>query len=141
MRELTFDFNHSGDVVVARFDGEIDSSNASELRRALAARLPSTASVLALDLSGVTYLDSSGIELVFELGRSLAARRQTIRLIVPETAPIRRVLELCAVESVAPIDGDWRTCSEPAPGRPTERGPAQGRNPTQGIRLAVDHDA
>ena len=93
-------------MVVARFDGEIDSSNATELQLALAARLPSTASVLALDLSGVTYLDSSGIELLFELGRSLAARRQTIRLIVPETAPIRRVLELCAVESVAPIDGD-----------------------------------
>jgi ABC-type transporter Mla MlaB component len=62
--------------------------------------------VLALDLSGVTYLDSSGIELVFELGRSLAARRQTIRLIVPETSPVRRVLELSAVESIAPIDRD-----------------------------------
>ena len=106
MRGLTFDVNHGGDVVVARIDGEIDSSNASDLQRALAARLPSTASALALDLSGVTYLDSSGIELVFELGRSLAARRQSIRLIVPETAPVRRVLELSAVESVAPIYGD-----------------------------------
>ena len=106
MRELIFDLDDRGDVVVARVDGEIDSSNASELQLALAARVPSAASVLALDLSGVTYLDSSGIELLFELGRSLAARRQAIRLIVPETAPIRRVLELCAVESVAPIDGD-----------------------------------
>ena len=106
MRGLTFDFEHSGDVLVARLDGEIDSSNASELGHALAASLPSAASVLALDLSGVTYLDSSGVELLFELGRSLAARRQTIRLIVPETAPVRRVLELCAVQSVAPIDGD-----------------------------------
>jgi anti-anti-sigma factor len=106
VREMTFDFDRSGDVVVARLDGEIDSSNASELRVALAARLPTEARVLALDLSGVTYLDSSGIELLFELGRSLAARRQTIRLIVPQTAPVRRVLELCAVESVVPIDGD-----------------------------------
>ena len=70
MRELTFDFDQRGDVVVARLDGEIDSSNARELQVAL------------------------------------AARRQVIRLIVPETAPVRRVLELCAVESVAPIDGD-----------------------------------
>jgi len=106
LRELTFDLDDRGDVVVARVDGEIDSSNASELQLALAARVPSAASVLALDLSGVTYLDSSGIELLFGLGRSLAARRQAIRLIVPETAPVRRVLELCAVESVAPIDGD-----------------------------------
>jgi anti-anti-sigma factor len=106
MRELTFDFDHRGDVVVARLDGEIDSSNAGELQGALAAQVPRTASVLALDLSRVTYLDSSGIELLFELGRGLAARRQVIRLIVPETSPVRRVLELCAVESVAPIDGD-----------------------------------
>jgi anti-anti-sigma factor len=104
--ELTFDFDHSGDVVVARLDGEIDSSNASELRLALAARLPSAASMLVLDLSGVTYLDSSGIALLFELGRGLAARRQTIRLIVPETAPVRRVLKLWAVDSIAPIDGN-----------------------------------
>jgi stage II sporulation protein AA (anti-sigma F factor antagonist) len=103
---LTFDPDHGGDVVVARLEGEIDAANALELRFALAARLPSTASVLALDLSGVSYLDSSGIELLFELSRSLAARRQTIRLIVPETAPIRRVLELSSVESVAPIDCD-----------------------------------
>ena len=106
MRELTFDFDHSDDVIVARLDGEIDSSNAPELRLALAARVPSAARVLALDLSGVTYLDSSGIELVFELGRSLAARRQSIRLIVPEGSPVRRVLELAAVESVAPVDRD-----------------------------------
>jgi len=106
VRELTFDFDDRGDVVVAALDGEIDSSNAGELQGALAAQFPRTASVLALDLSQVTYLDSSGIELLFALGRSLAARRQRIRLVVPETAPVRRVLELCAVESVAPIDGD-----------------------------------
>jgi anti-sigma B factor antagonist len=104
--EVTLDFDHRGDVAVARLDGEIDSSNASELRLALVERLPCATSVLALDLSGITYLDSSGVELLFELGRSLSARRQTIRLVVPEDAPVRRVLELCAVDSVAPIDGD-----------------------------------
>ena len=106
MEELTFDPDQGEHVVVARFEGDIDSANATELRLALASRLPSAARVLALDLSGVSYLDSSGIELLFELGRSLAARRQMIRLIVPEKAPIRRVLELCSVESIAPIDGD-----------------------------------
>jgi anti-anti-sigma factor len=106
VKGLTFGVNHGEDVVVARIDGEIDSSNASELQDALAARLPSSARALALDLSGVTYLDSSGVELVFALSRSLAARRQSIRLIVPETAPVRRVLELCAVGSVAPIYGE-----------------------------------
>jgi anti-anti-sigma factor len=106
MTELIFDFEHRDDVAVARLEGEIDSSNAYELQRALVARMPTAASVLALDLSGITYLDSSGVELLFGLGRSLAARRQAIRLVVPQAAPLRRVLDLCAVESVAPIDGD-----------------------------------
>jgi anti-anti-sigma factor len=106
VRELTLDVDRSGDVVVARLDGEIDSSNASELRLALARRVPSEARVLTVDLSGVTYLDSSGVELLFELGRSLAARRQAISLVVPRAAPVRRVLELSSVESVAPIHTD-----------------------------------
>ena len=90
-------------VVVASVEGEIDSSNAADLRLALSERLPSTSTALVLDLSAVNYLDSSGIQLLFDLGRRLAARRQAIRLVVPEAAPMRRVLELCAVESVAPM--------------------------------------
>ncbi len=85
-------------------EGEIDSSNAAELRLALSERLPSASSALVLDLSAVTYLDSSGIHLLFDLGRRLAARRQALRLVVPDGAPMRRVLELCAVDAVAPMD-------------------------------------
>jgi anti-anti-sigma factor len=99
-----FDISDRDGVVVATLEGEIDGSNAAELRLALSERLPSASSGLVLDLSQVTYLDSSGIHLLFELGRRLAARRQALRLVVPADAPMRRVLELCAVEAVAPMD-------------------------------------
>jgi anti-anti-sigma factor len=101
---IDVDFEQRDNVLVAFVSGEIDSSNASELRLALSERLPSSSSALVLDLSAVSYLDSSGVHLLFELGRRLAARRQSLRLIVPEGAPMRRVLELCAIESVAPMD-------------------------------------
>jgi anti-anti-sigma factor len=101
-----FEFEQREHVLVAVADGEIDSSNATELRLALSDRLPSTSSALVLDLSAVSYLDSAGIQLLFDLGRRLSARRQAIRLVVPETSPMRRVLELCAIESVAPMDHD-----------------------------------
>jgi anti-anti-sigma factor len=101
-----FDVFERDGVMVAAVEGEIDSSNAAELRLALSERLPSSSGALVLDLSQVTYLDSSGIHLLFDLGRRLAARRQSIRLVVPPAAPMRRVLELCAVESVAPMDAD-----------------------------------
>jgi anti-anti-sigma factor len=99
-----FDISDRDGVVVATLEGEIDGSNAAELRLALSERLPSASSGLVLDLTDVTYLDSSGVHLLFELGRRLAARRQSLRLVVPAAAPMRRVLELCAVETVAPMD-------------------------------------
>ena len=99
-----FEFTERDSVLVAAVEGEIDSSNAAELRLALSERLPSASSALVLDLSSVRYLDSSGIHLLFELGRRLAARRQSLRLVVPDGAPMRRVLQLCAIETVAPMD-------------------------------------
>lgn len=93
-----------GGVLVARLAGEVDSSNATELRLALTDRLPSASTGLILDLSRVAYIDSSGVKLLFDLGRRLSSRRQTLRLVVPEQAPTRRVLELCDVTDVAELD-------------------------------------
>ena len=110
MRQLAqFEFEERGGVLVASISGEIDGSNAADLRLALADRLPSTASALVLDLSETRYLDSAGIHTLFELGRRLAARRQSLRLVVPADAPMRRVLELCAVDAVAPMDTEVET--------------------------------
>ena len=100
------DFRLQEDVLVASAEGEIDSSNATELRLALSERLPSASSALVLDLSDVTYLDSAGVQLLFDLGRRLAARRQAMRLVVPDGSPMRRVLKLCAIDTVAPLDRD-----------------------------------
>ena len=101
-----FEVDERDGVVVAWVSGEIDSSNASDLRLALSERLPSAATALVLELSEVSYLDSSGIQLLFELGRRLGARRQRLRLVVPAASQVRRVLELTAVDGVAPIDTD-----------------------------------
>jgi anti-anti-sigma factor len=102
LADLTFD--EDGAAPVAHVRGEVDASNAAELRIALVDRLSNDANGLVLNLSETSYLDSTGISLLFELARGLAARRQVLRLVVPRTAPIRRVLELCDVDSVAPMD-------------------------------------
>jgi anti-anti-sigma factor len=100
------DFAERGGAVVAAVEGEIDGSNTLELGRVLAEQLPSAARGLVLDLHQVGYLDSAGIELLFKLARRLRDRRQLLRIVVPNGAPIRRVLEICDVASVAPIDDD-----------------------------------
>ena len=97
-------FETAGSVIVARVVGEIESVNAEEMSTALAARLTNEAAGLVIDLSQVTYLDSVGIELLFDLARRLRTHRQRLRLVVPADAPMRRVLELCDIDRAAPID-------------------------------------
>jgi len=93
-------------LIVARIAGEIDSSNAAELGQALLEHLSNSVRGMVLDITEVRYLDSTGIALIFDLARGLEARRQALRLAVAGDGPVRRVLELCAVGAVAPIDHD-----------------------------------
>ena len=91
------------DLVVATLSGEVDMTNAAYVREELTAAVPNGARALVVDLSGTTYLDSAAIELLFELSRRLARRRQVLRLALPEDSPLRRLLTLTDVESVAEL--------------------------------------
>lgn len=110
-RLAEINFESRGESVVVSIAGEIDGSNASEVRRAVADNVPASARLLILDLSTTSYIDSAGVELIFELARRLAARRQALRLVVPEGSGVRRVLELCDVASVAQVDSSVQDAS------------------------------
>ncbi len=97
------------DAIVARIGGEVDMTNANEIRDELLAAVPNDARLLVIDLGGCRYLDSAGIELLFDLSRRLERRRQRIRLVVPAGSPLRRVLELTEVGSIAPVNGSLET--------------------------------
>ena len=56
-----------GPVLVARLRGEVDMSNAGQLRDELNAATRNDALGLVLDLSEVEYLDSAGIHLIYRL--------------------------------------------------------------------------
>jgi anti-sigma B factor antagonist len=84
-------------VVVARLEGEIDMSNASELGTAITARVPGDAAAVVLDLGAVDYLDSAGIHVVFELRERLKRRGQQIRLVVAPDSPIAATLRYADV--------------------------------------------
>jgi anti-anti-sigma factor len=92
-----------GDVVVAILVGEIDPSNARTLGSDLVDAVPNDAMALVLDLTEVQYLDSSGVQLMFELAERLTARQQRLAVAVPVDAPARRVLEIVALDVTAPV--------------------------------------
>lgn len=91
------------DVVLVRIVGEIDISNAGELPVAIGSEIPNDATVVLLDLSRTTYLDSAGVQLLYRLAHRLETRRQQLRLIVPAGAPIRTVLELTGLLELVPL--------------------------------------
>ena len=90
-------------VVVAHVTGEIDLATAPKLSRELTSAIPNDAAGVVLGLSGTTYLDSSGVSLVFELAERMQSRQQQLRLALPDEAPLRRVLRVVNLEAVVPI--------------------------------------
>jgi anti-sigma B factor antagonist len=92
-----------GGTVAARLSGEVDMTNAARVREELLAAVPNDALALVVDLEGCRYLDSAAIEVVFALARRLQRRRQELRLVVPDSSPLGRVLTLTEVNSVAAV--------------------------------------
>jgi anti-anti-sigma factor len=90
----TVDAEQRGSDLVLRIAGEIDISNARELSSAIEEAVPNGTPSVVVDLSHVTYLDSAGVKLLMQLADRLRLRRRELRLVVPEDAPIRAVLEL-----------------------------------------------
>jgi anti-anti-sigma factor len=90
------------DVILGELSGEVDLSNAADLERAIAESVPNSARGLVLDLSALTYVDSSGIRLLLSLSGSLRWRGQELVLAVPPGSRCRRVLTLAGIgDSVA----------------------------------------
>jgi anti-sigma B factor antagonist len=88
---------------IARVAGEVDTSNAWSVSRTIREVMSNEDRRLVLDLSGVSYLDSAGVRMLFELRRILHQHGQELVLVVPEGAPIRRTLDVSAVLGTIPV--------------------------------------
>ena len=80
----------SGDDVTLTVGGEIDVNTCGQLQEALVA-LPGRH--VALDLSGVGFIDSSGLRSIIAGHRSISEAGGSLR-IVALSAPARRLLEI-----------------------------------------------
>jgi anti-anti-sigma factor len=91
----SIDVTDPGDgYLIARLTGDLDLSNLHAVHTALLDATPNDALGLVVDLAGVRFLDSSGVETLFRLKRSLGIRQQRFAVAIPPEATIRRALEL-----------------------------------------------
>jgi anti-anti-sigma factor len=81
---------------------ELVASNAAQVRDEIRAALPASCLCLDIDMSTLTFLDSSGLGALISLHKTLRARNGTLRLLKP--APnVRQVLELTRLQRVFEI--------------------------------------
>ena len=94
--------NNDGDVPVAAIDGEIDASNVADLGDRLHGILTNHSEALVVDLLATTYIDSAGINLLFELAAELRQRQQRLFVAVAAQSSIARMIAITGLDSVVP---------------------------------------
>lgn len=90
-------------VPVASLPADVDSANAAEVLNELTKEISNEPAGLVVDLSETRYLDSAGIEMLFQLRERLANRRQRLAVVVPAGSQLRRLLELTGVDRAVTI--------------------------------------
>ncbi|MBQ8266914.1 MAG: anti-sigma factor antagonist [Clostridia bacterium] len=101
---LSVEISVNGEVTTAYLNGEIDHHSAASIRVAIdnAAEL-NMPSLLVLDFTRVSFMDSSGIGLV--MGRYRNLSRRGAKLHITGTSPqIYKVMKLSGIEKLATID-------------------------------------
>ena len=83
---------------VVRVTGEVDVSNADELRSALAGELGAGAASVSVDLSEVPYIDSTGIGVLVGAAHHAAEKGVSFEVVRPQKN-VARVLGLLGVSA------------------------------------------
>jgi anti-anti-sigma factor len=92
-------------VAVIELSGDVDVTEAPRLRERLQEAVRNSDAALVVDLSEVTYIDSAGVNVLFELAEGLRERQIGLALVVREGGLVERVLALVDVAAVAEVHG------------------------------------
>jgi len=92
-----------GEVVVARVSGELDIAGAPGMGDRIHEAVPTSARGLVVDFTGLDFIDSSGIAMLFGIARKLGSRRQELRVVARSGGAVSRVLQLVEFDQAAPV--------------------------------------
>jgi anti-sigma B factor antagonist len=94
-----------GHRIVLAASGEVDIATAPELREAVDAVLASGALDVWLDVSAVTFMDSTGVRALLDTRDALSGTGRTFAVICPP-GPVRRVIQIAGLEGSLPLFAD-----------------------------------
>ena len=84
--------------------GEIDLGNAADIEAAIVDGISNQVSDVLVDLSGVEYIDSSGMRILFALAGKLKTLQVRLVVAAPVGSPARRVVELSGMAAVVELE-------------------------------------
>lgn len=84
--------------------GEIDLSNAVSVQDGVFSAITNHLVSVRIDLSGVTYLDSAGLRILFALADRLRLLQTSCTVVAPVGSPTRRVIELSGLDNLVTVD-------------------------------------
>lgn len=92
-----------GTLTICHVTGEIDETNAGDMRDELLDARQDETSRLVIDISDMRFVDSAGIARLFEAIRGLRQRRVDVAAALPESGVVRRALEFSRLGEVVPL--------------------------------------
>jgi anti-sigma B factor antagonist len=101
--QLSLRSQRDGDTHTIALSGEIDLSNAAEVERELQHVEATYAGTILMDLSGLTFMDSTGIRLLIAADARSRADSCRLRLTRPP-AQVLRVLCIAGVDELLPFN-------------------------------------
>ena len=93
----------SDGIVLAEVSGEIDLSNAEDLRDEIAQWMSNEDRALLVDLTRVSYADSAGMNLLFLLSRQLKDHGQIFGAVLPSESQPRRAFDVVGMAEELPM--------------------------------------
>ncbi len=109
--------------VIVRLSGELDIGNAASIGAEIRRAVENRTFALAVDLTEVSYVDSAGVRLLFDLAGELRARRQELVVVAEPGSAVTRVLAIVAFDRVAVVADDLDAALEQVQVRPREGEP------------------
>lgn len=101
---LHLEAEEDGNRAILRLRGEVDICTASRLRDRLAALLKGDGrSAVVLDLSGLEFMDATGLEVLVQ-AQLLAGARGTELVLAHPPGIVRRLLEVTGLEGTFPVE-------------------------------------
>jgi anti-anti-sigma factor len=103
MTHATVTADLDGDHLGVALAGEIDLSNADDVQSQILELTSNQLMHVLVDLSELDYLDSAGLRMLFTLAARLDVSQIGLELLVPEGSPVREMIELVGLSSVATV--------------------------------------